>query len=309
MNIKRIIREEMDKGYYIIEDEDGPMLIHYEDLMRQEPEQYEVIKILHTSDFDKAKDLYYKYLNNPLNEEMDDMQWIEDVPNELPKKEKWVIVNDVNADSLEESKLIQNYLFKQGFKWITGRNYYLPQKVYSILANPTAGIFQHNRLGTLTYYSGENPRHIEEADEVIEEFKSQGKGVYYWSDIKPNVIMESDDMEWISDVKSNQDIAQEIADESEIKIYPTGPYPSFEYLHSSRYSGILYNPHFSNDLGHLANGYRFYFQPFRFPSLLPIFLNYCQEQYGLTEKDSQDVWERFKNIINYLQYTNTVFTF
>ena len=67
----KIIREELDKGYYIIEDEYGPMLIHYEDLMRQEPEQYEVIKILRTSDFDKAKYLYYKYLNNPLNEEMD----------------------------------------------------------------------------------------------------------------------------------------------------------------------------------------------------------------------------------------------
>jgi len=61
--VKRVISEEIDKGYYIIEDEDGPMLIHYKDLIRQEPELYKVIKILHTSDFDKAKNLYYKYLN------------------------------------------------------------------------------------------------------------------------------------------------------------------------------------------------------------------------------------------------------
>lgn len=230
---------------------------------------------------------------SPINES-DDMQWIRDIPNELSKEEKWVIINDINPNSLEESKLIQNYLFKQGFKWVTGRNYYLPQKIYLILANPTAGISQRNRLGTFIYYSGEkNPTQIEKADEVIEEFKSEGKRVYYWSDIKPNVIMESDDMDWISDVKSNQDIAQEIADESEIKINGYIYKPGEEYLHSRRYSGKLYNPHFDD----LRDSYTFYFQPFRFTDLLPIFLNYCEEQYGLTNKESQDVWERFKNII------------
>ena len=141
----------------------------------------------------------------PINES-DDLQWIEDVPNELPKGEKWVLVNDINVDSLEESELIQNYLFKQGFKWITGRSYYLAQKIYSIVANSRNNlpIIPTNQKGTLTYY-GDSPHHIEEADEVIEIFKSEGKGIYYWSDIKPNVIMESNDMKWIEDVMSNQD--------------------------------------------------------------------------------------------------------
>jgi len=131
-----------------------------------------------------------------IREEINDMEWIEDVPNELPKGEKWVLVNDINVDSLEESELIQNYLFKQGFKWITGRSYYLAQKIYSIVANSRNNlpIIPTNQKGTLTYY-GDSSHHIEEADEVIEIFKSEGKGIYYWSDIKPNVIMESNDMD------------------------------------------------------------------------------------------------------------------
>lgn len=90
-------------------------------------------------------------------------------------------------------------------------------------------------------------------------------------------INESDDMQWMQDVKSNQDIAQEIANETEIKnnrIYsPFSPSPSSPFLLP------LTSP---------------------FPSLAPLFFTYCKEQYGLSEDDIDDVWNRYKNIIKVL---------
>lgn len=75
MNLRKIIREEIDNGYYIIEDEDGFMLIHYEDLLKIEPHLYKIIKYLPTVDFYEARDLYYKYLNNPITES-EDFEWV-----------------------------------------------------------------------------------------------------------------------------------------------------------------------------------------------------------------------------------------
>ena len=165
-----------------------------------------------------------------IREEINDMEWIEDVPNELPKGEKWVLVNDINVDSLEESELIQNYLFKQGFKWITGRSYYLAQKIYSIVANSRNNlpIIPTNQKGTLTYY-GDSPHHIEEADEVIEIFKSEGKGIYYWSDIKPNVIMESNDMQWIEDTESPEEVTIKWLNDNLLK-YKSPHLPGIKFM-------------------------------------------------------------------------------
>ena len=94
-----------------------------------------------------------------------------------------------------------------------------------------------------------------------------------------NSINESDGMEWISDVKTNQDIAQEIANKSEIKDNKLSlPFLSRSFS-SSHFSSLL----------------QF------FLSSLPIppssFTKYCKEQYGLIEEDLQDVWDRYKNII------------
>lgn len=88
---------------------------------------------------------------------------------------------------------------------------------------------------------------------------------------------EMDDMSWISDVKSNQDIAQEIANETEIK------------------NNRIYSPFFP-----------YSYLPFHLPLFLslphlaPLFFTYCKEQYGLSEDDIDDVWERYKKIIKVL---------
>ena len=86
------------------------------------------------------------------------------------------------------------------------------------------------------------------------------------------ILRESDGLEWIKDIKSNQDIAQKIADKSEIK------------------NNKLYTP-FTSSSHSLA--------PLLLELPLPSFsfTEYCKEQYGLIEEDLQDVWDRYKNII------------
>jgi hypothetical protein len=90
--------------------------------------------------------------------------------------------------------------------------------------------------------------------------------------IKNNDLNESNDLQWINDVKSHQDIAQDIADKTKIKndllhtpFYPT-PLPPIHLL----------LPH----------------------SLLSSFTKYGKEQYGLdNEDDINDVWERYKKLV------------
>lgn len=92
-------------------------------------------------------------------------------------------------------------------------------------------------------------------------------------ELDKKISYENDDMEWIKDVKTNQDIAQEIADETYIKddlLYT--PFPSLPFRVHLPYSSL---PPFTTR--HLP------------------FIIYCEEQYGLIDED--DVWERYKEII------------
>jgi len=142
-------------------------------------------------------------------------------------------------------------------------------------------------------------RGIDDNDEYSEEpkvydviFKDGFKGTVFADELMnqpqkfyrpnpPNRIIkeEMDDFNWMQDVKSNQDIAQEIADKTELKnnrIY-------------SPFFPSIYIPDFPPT-----------FFPFPSPSLAPLFFTYCEEQYGLSEDDIDDVWERYKNIIKVL---------
>ena len=92
------------------------------------------------------------------------------------------------------------------------------------------------------------------------------------------ILKESDDLKWIKDVKSNQDIAQEIADETKIKndlLYT--PFPPFPFS-----TFPLSIPHPS--------------LPFS-TRLLSSFTKYCEEQYGLSKDDINDVWKRYKKLV------------
>jgi len=85
-------------------------------------------------------------------------------------------------------------------------------------------------------------------------------------------LKEQDDLQWIKNVKSNQDIAQEIADESEIK------------------NGRLYTPYFLS-LSPLPPPHLSRFSP------ISSFKRYCKERYGLNDDEIKDVWNRYKDII------------
>jgi len=91
--------------------------------------------------------------------------------------------------------------------------------------------------------------------------------------IKRIIKEELDGLEWIKDTKSNQDIAQEIADETKIK--NNRLYLPFQ----SSPSPIPY-------LRHL----------FSYPPLHS-FTKYCKVEYGLNKEDENDVWKRYKDIV------------
>ena len=100
--------------------------------------------------------------------------------------------------------------------------------------------------------------------------------------IKRIIREELDGLEWIKNTKSNQDIAQEIADETKIK------------------NGKLYPPFLSSHTS-LSS-------PLFILSPSPLFRNYGEEQYGLNKEDANDVWKRYgkllKNKVNNLNESN-----
>ena len=90
-------------------------------------------------------------------------------------------------------------------------------------------------------------------------------------------ILKEDDWDFVRDIKSNQDIAQEIADETKIK------------------NNLLHTPFPLNLPLHPLT-------PKLFPPLFTPspFTKYCKEQYGLdNEDDINDVWERYEKLIKY----------
>ena len=87
---------------------------------------------------------------------------------------------------------------------------------------------------------------------------------------------EMDGLQWIKDIKSNQDIAQKIADESEIKK-----------------NNLLYTPFIPPSSSYSLPSF---LSPSSF-ILLSSFKKYCKEQYGLNDDDIKDVWNRYKDII------------
>ena len=90
---------------------------------------------------------------------------------------------------------------------------------------------------------------------------------------KVNNLNESDELEWIKDVKSNQDIAQEIADETQIK------------------NNRLFTPFSLTPITSTFLTTPLYSLPFL------SFTEHCKDVYGLDEMDANDVWERYKDII------------
>ena len=140
-----------------------------------------------------------------IREEMDNsLGWINDIKPALNQEQNWVLVNDVNPNDIKEGIKIQKYLFNLGYKWFSSE--IIMDTIYSIHHFPNKGL-----RGDLTYYNNkENERDL--ADKEIE----RNNNVYYWSQIKPNEINESNDLQWIMDIKSYPTL-QQLFDRGEIK--------------------------------------------------------------------------------------------
>ena len=140
----------------------------------------------------KGSELLKKGLN-----ESDEFDWMKEIPNKLPKDKDWWIINDVDTHSLEVSKDIQNFLFKQGFKWISGDEEVLDQE---FLAISHRGGSYDTASGKFGYYLPMDDWERENTVKDIEDRKEEGVEVYYWSDLISPQINESSDMDWIEDV-------------------------------------------------------------------------------------------------------------
>jgi hypothetical protein len=133
-------------------------------------------------------------LKRIIREELENpLAWINDIKPALNKDQNWIVVNDVNPNSIEESIKIQKYLFNLGYKWFSSE--LINDTIYSIHHFPNKGL-----RGDLTYYNNkENERNL--VDKEIE----RNNNVYYWSQIKPK-LNESDELDWMDD--SNIDVLQ-----------------------------------------------------------------------------------------------------
>ena len=202
-----------------------------------------------------------------IREEMDDLQWIKDIDPNEELYEPWVI----RAIELMEDT---PYYFDENIKRQLGL---LKRHTRSknIIEDAIMVIFKRillRRIGEYASFPGSYEDFKKEDKKFLEGYELLKKSIQpkIYNRMLKN-LKEQDELEWIKDVQSNQDIAQEIADKSEIKdnklSLPFSPFPSpFLLLSLSSY------PFFS-------------------------FKKYCKEQYGLIEEDLQDVWDRYKDII------------
>jgi len=151
-----------------------------------------------------------------LKEVSNDIDWIKDtVTTKLSGDEDWILVNDVDPKSLEESHQIQQYLFNLGYSWNTDDS--KPLKNFYIHSIYHFGQLQGYNKGQMYYADGYNNGQIRTSKRDI----ASGKYlVYYWSDLKPKTITESDDLDWIRNTALNPwDYFEElIKDEPEINI-------------------------------------------------------------------------------------------
>ena len=156
----------------------------------------------------------FKLIDYPINES-DDLEWIKNLVNtKLTKDENWILVNDVDRESIAEGHEIQKYLFDLGYGWGTGdlKNSLKDFCVYTIYH------FGNVKQGDQIYY-GDGCRSAE-VRVSNKDIKSGEYMVYYWSDLKPKTIKESDELDWIRNTTLNKwDYFEElIKDEPEINI-------------------------------------------------------------------------------------------
>ena len=149
--------------------------------------------------------------------EEDDLEWIKDQVNtKLAKNENWILVNDIDRESITEGHEIQEYLFDLGYSWGRSDSFQLGPKPLCIYAIYHFG-HDTNFANRIYYQSGCRDADIRIANKDIASGKYM---VYYWSDLKPKTITESDELDWIKNTIPNKwDYFEElIKDEPDVNI-------------------------------------------------------------------------------------------
>ena len=147
--------------------------------------------------------------------ESDELDWIKDtVTTKLSGNENWILVNDVDRESIAEGHEIQKYLFDLGYDWSALGDFQSLKDfcIYTIYHYGT--IKDGNQI---FYQDGCRGAEVRISDKDI---KSGKYMVYYWSDLKPTTINESDELDWIRKATpSKWDYFEEIIkDEPDINI-------------------------------------------------------------------------------------------
>ena len=131
-----------------------------------------------------------------LKEEFNDLGWIEKAFNsKLSKNENWILVNDIDRESISEGHEIQKYLFDLGYDWGSGD--FQSLKDFCIYT-----IYHYGNIkdGNQIYYQdGCRSAEVRISDKDI---KGGRHMIYYWSDLKPKTIKEENEFDWIRDVEA-----------------------------------------------------------------------------------------------------------
>ena len=223
--------------------------------------------------------------------EMDDFSWIKDVSANLNPSEKWTIVNDIDPNSLEVSEEIQEYLFKQGYRWLTGRSNFLKTRILVVINTPRHSPRTNDpSMGKAFYgfsYLGPARREAERAQEHLE---TTAGPIYNWSEIRPKEnIKEEDEFNWVRDFKSDEQIAKELFNSLEWRKKPN----STEELvknpwNKSITKWSLSNPEGSAMIVRTFNSIRFY-------EKLP---QYLENVYGVFHGErSHEILDRLEELI------------
>jgi hypothetical protein len=136
--------------------------------------------------WERYKILLYSLISNNRLKELTDksikesngLQWIKDVVNiKLAKNEDWILVNDIDRESITEGHEIQKYLFDLGYDWGIGD--FDSLKDFCIYTIYHFG--DDKDVDQIYYHSGCRNAEVRISDKDIKKGKHM---IYYWSDLK-----------------------------------------------------------------------------------------------------------------------------
>lgn len=249
-------------------------------------------------------DGWWRKIKRGLKEE-DELEWIKDQVNtKLAKNENWILVNDIDRESITEGHEIQKYLFDLGYSWGRSDSMILdpePLCIYAIYhfghdtSKISASTFFANRI---YYQSGCRDAEIRIANKDIESGKYM---VYYWSDLKPKTIKESNELDWIKNTIPNKwDYFEElIKDEPDINIEKNedGEWVDLKDAQRRRYFGSGFSTEYELDEDIKSNS-------------LPDFLNAISQHIevnfqGYDYEQDEDYWD-FLTLKEVLEKANKI---